>query len=124
MMGWLIFGSFFVLMLIGVPIGLSIALSSLAVFLASGIPLQLVPPNPPGGKQFVLPGGGAVLVLAGDILARGGISERIVAFAESLLGRTRGGLSIVSVLASMFISAISGSGAPPRPPSARRCCRT
>jgi C4-dicarboxylate transporter DctM subunit len=50
-------------------------------------------------------------VLAGDILARGGISERIVAFAEATIGRIRGGLSIVSVLASMFIAAISGSGA-------------
>ena len=50
-------------------------------------------------------------VLAGDILAKGGISERIVAFAESCLGKLRGGLSVVSVLASMFIAAISGSGA-------------
>lgn len=111
MMGWVIFGSFFVLMLIGVPIGLSIALSALIVFISSGIPLQLVP-------QTLLEGNNAFslvavpfFVLAGDILARGGISERIVAFAESLLGRTRGGLSIVSVLASMFIAAISGSGA-------------
>lgn len=42
---------------------------------------------------------------------RGGISERIVAFAEASLGRIRGGLSIVSTVASMFIAAISGSGA-------------
>jgi C4-dicarboxylate transporter DctM subunit len=111
MMGWLIFGSFFVLMLIGVPIGLSIALSSLAVFLASGIPLQLVPQTLLEGNNSFSLVAVPFFVLAGDILARGGISERIVAFAESLLGRTRGGLSIVSVLASMFISAISGSGA-------------
>jgi C4-dicarboxylate transporter DctM subunit len=111
MMGVLIFGSFFLLMLIGVPIGLSIALSSLAVFMASGIPLQLVPQTLLEGNNSFSLVAVPFFVLAGDILARGGISERIVAFAESLLGRTRGGLSIVSVLASMFIAAISGSGA-------------
>jgi len=111
MMGWVIFGSFFILMLIGVPIGLSIALSALVVFLASGIPLQLVPQTLLEGNNSFSLVAVPFFVLAGDILARGGISERIVAFAESLLGRTRGGLSIVSVMASMFIAAISGSGA-------------
>ena len=111
MMGILIFSTFFLLMLIGVPIGLSIALSSLAVFVASGIPLQLVPQTLLEGNNSFSLVAVPFFVLAGDILARGGISERIVAFAESLLGRTRGGLSIVSVLASMFIAAISGSGA-------------
>jgi len=108
---WVIFGSFFFLMLIGVPIGLAIALSALVVFMASGIPLQLVPQTLLEGNNSFSLVAVPFFVLAGDILARGGISERIVAFAESILGRTRGGLSIVSVLASMFISAISGSGA-------------
>ncbi len=110
-MSWVIFGSFFFLMLIGVPIGLAIALSALVVFMASGIPLQLVPQTLLEGNNSFSLVAVPFFVLAGDILARGGISERIVAFAESILGRTRGGLSIVSVLASMFISAISGSGA-------------
>jgi TRAP transporter, DctM subunit len=109
-MGWIIFGSFFLLMLIGVPIGLSIGLAALVVFLASGIPLQMVPQTLlEGNNSFALVA--VPFCLAGDILARGGISERIVAFAEATLGRIRGGLSIVSVLASMFIAAISGSGA-------------
>ncbi|MFQ3620242.1 MAG: hypothetical protein SNJ78_04755, partial [Spirochaetales bacterium] len=43
-MGYLLFGAFFVLMLLGVPIGLSIGLSALIVFISMGIPLQLVPP--------------------------------------------------------------------------------
>jgi len=111
MMGYLIFGSFFVLMLIGVPIGLSIGIAALIVFLASGIPLELVPQTLLEGNNSFSLVAVPFFVLAGDVLARGGISERIVAFAEAMLGRLRGGLSIVSVLASMFIAAISGSGA-------------
>lgn len=110
-MGWVIFGSFFLLMLIGVPIGLSIGLAALVVFMVSGIPLQMVPQTLLEGNNSFALVAVPFFVLAGDILARGGISERIVAFAEATLGRIRGGLSIVSVLASMFIAAISGSGA-------------
>ena len=111
MMGWILFGSFFVLMFIGVPIGLSIGLSSLIVFLTSGIPLQMVPQTLLEGNNSFSLVAVPFFILAGDLLARGGISERIVAFAEAALGKRKGGLSIVSVLASMFIAAISGSGA-------------
>jgi C4-dicarboxylate transporter DctM subunit len=110
-MGLLLGGSFLLLMLLGVPIGLSIGLAALASFVASGFPLEMVPQTLfEGNNSFALV---AVpfFVLAGDILAGGGISERIVAFAESGLGRIKGGLSIVSTIASMFIAAISGSGA-------------
>lgn len=111
MMGWIIFGSFFLLMLIGVPIGLSIGLASLIVFLASGFPLQMVPQTLLEGNNSFALVAVPFFILAGDLLAKGGISERIVSFAEASLGKRRGGLSIVSVLASMFIAAISGSGA-------------
>ena len=110
-MGWLLFGSFLALMLIGVPIGLSIGISALIVLMASGIPLEMVPQTLLEGNNSFALVAVPFFILAGDILARGGISERIVAFAEAMLGRLRGGLSIVSVLASMFIAAISGSGA-------------
>ena len=110
-MGYLIFGTFFLLILIGVPIGLSIGLSALVVFITSGIPLQMVPQTLLEGNNSFSLVAVPFFILAGDVLARGGISERIVAFAEACMGRLRGGLSIVSVLASMFIAAISGSGA-------------
>lgn len=110
-MGYLIFGAFFLFLLIGVPIGLAIGLSALVVFIQAGIPLQMVPQTLFEGNNSFSLVAVPFFILAGDLLARGGISERIVAFAESLLGRIRGGLSIVSVLASMFIAAISGSGA-------------
>jgi len=111
MMGYILFGAFFLLMLIGVPIGLAIGLSALTVFVGMGIPLQMVPQTLLEGNNSFALVAVPFFVLAGDILAKGGISERIVAFAEAALGRIRGGLSVVSVLASMFIAAISGSGA-------------
>lgn len=110
-MGYILFGAFFLLMLIGVPIGLAIGLSALTVFVGMGIPLQMVPQTLLEGNNSFALVAVPFFVLAGDILAKGGISERIVAFAEAALGRIRGGLSVVSVLASMFIAAISGSGA-------------
>ncbi|MST56394.1 TRAP transporter large permease [Pyramidobacter sp. SM-530-WT-4B] len=102
---------FLVLIFLGMPIGLSIGMSSLAMLFMSDLPFEMLPQMMfSGSSSFVLV---AVpfFVLAGDVLAKGGISERIVSFAEASLGRLRGGLSIVSVVASMFIAAISGSGA-------------
>ena len=110
-MGYLIFGAFFLFLIIGVPIGLSIGLAAMVAFLKAGIPLQLVPQTMFEGNNSFSLVAVPFFILAGDLLAHGGISERIVAFAEAGLGRIRGGLSIVSVLASMFIAAISGSGA-------------
>ena len=110
-MGWIIFGSFFLLLLIGVPVGLAVGLAALIIFILNGIPLQMVPQTFfEGSSSFALV---AVpfFILAGDILARGGISERILAIAEATIGRIRGGLAVVATMASMFIAAISGSGA-------------
>jgi C4-dicarboxylate transporter DctM subunit len=102
---------FLVFMLMGVPVGLAIGAAGLLVVLLSGFPLAMIPQTMFSGNESFALVAVPFFVLAGDILARGGISERIVAFAEATLGRFRGGLSIVSTTASMFIAAISGSGA-------------
>ena len=110
-MGWILGGTFALLMLLGMPIALAIGSAGLLVLLINGLPLAMLPQMMfTGNNSFALV---AVpfFILAGDILARGGISERIISFAEATLGRIRGGLSMVSIVASMFIAAISGSGA-------------
>ena len=48
-------------------------------------------------------------ILAGNIMAKGGISRRLVKFCSTLVGRFQGGLAIVAVLVSLFFGAISGS---------------
>ncbi|HOI74536.1 MAG TPA: TRAP transporter large permease [Syntrophales bacterium] len=110
-MGWILFGSFFVFLLVGVPVGLAVGLSALIIFVVSGIPLQMVPQTFFEGSSSYALVAVPFFILAGDILARGGISERILAIAEATIGRIRGGLGIVATCTSMFIAAISGSGA-------------
>lgn len=48
-------------------------------------------------------------MLAGDIMSKGGLSKRLVAFADSLVGWISGGISLVSIVACTFFAAISGS---------------
>ena len=103
-MGWVLFGSFFILLLVGVPVGLAVGLAALIIFLISGIPLQMVPQTFFEGSSSYALVAVPFFILAGDILARGGISERILAIAEATIGRVRGGLAIVATLASMFIA--------------------
>ncbi len=110
-MGWILFGSFFLFLLVGVPVGLAVGLSALIIFVVSGIPLQMVPQTFFEGSSSYALVAVPFFILAGDILARGGISERILAIAEATIGRIRGGLGIVATCTSMFIAAISGSGA-------------
>lgn len=111
MMGVLLIVLFLALLLLGVPIALSIGASSLLVLFLSEMPLEALPQTLFAGVNSFALVAVPFFVLAGDLLAQGGISERIVAFAEAMLGRIRGGLSVVSIVASMFIAAISGSGA-------------
>ncbi len=110
-MGLVLAGSFAFFLLLGVPVGLAIGVSGLLIVFLSGFPLEMIPQTMFSGNESFALVAVPFFVLAGDILARGGISERIIAFAEATLGRFRGGLSIVSTVASMFIAAISGSGA-------------
>lgn len=110
-MGTLLILLFLVMLLLGVPIALSVGASSLLVLFLSEMPLEALPQTLFAGVNSFALVAVPFFVLAGDLLAQGGISERIVAFAEAMLCRIRGGLSVVSIVASMFIAAISGSGA-------------
>jgi C4-dicarboxylate transporter DctM subunit len=110
-MGTVLIVSFLLLLIFGVPIALSIGVSALLVMVLSDMPLEALPQTLFSGVNSFSLVAVPFFVMAGDILARGGISDRIVAFAEAAMGRLRGGLSIVSIVASMFVSAISGSGA-------------
>ena len=102
-------GSFIVLMMIGVPIAYSLGLASLFGALWIDLPLDAVMIQLASGVNkfslLAIP----FFVLAGAIMAEGGMSRRLVAFAGVLVGFIRGGLSLVNILASTFFGAISGS---------------
>src|ERR1700691_2217542 len=96
---------------IGVPIAYSLALAAIAGALWIGIPLEAVMLKISDGVSKVAMLRIPFFVLAGAIMAEGGMARRLVAFANVLVGllRLRGGLSIVNILATTFMSGISGS---------------
>jgi tripartite ATP-independent transporter DctM subunit len=101
----------FACFLIGVPIAYSLALASIAGALYIGIPLEAVMLKISDGVSKVAMLTIPFFVLAGAIMAEGGMARRLVAFANVLVGfvRIRGGLSVVNVVATTFLSGISGS---------------
>jgi len=102
-----LFGCF----LIGVPISYSLGLAAIAGALWIGIPLEAVMLKISDGVSKVAMLTIPFFVLAGAIMAEGGMARRLVAFANVLIGffRVRGGLSVVNVVATTFLSGISGS---------------
>jgi C4-dicarboxylate transporter DctM subunit len=107
----LLFSSFFLLLALGVPIAISIGLTVLVVLSSNDISLLVVPQRMFAGADSFPLVAIPFFILAGDIMAKGKVSEKMVQFADSLLGFVKGGLWVVAVLASMFFAAISGSGA-------------
>src|SRR5712671_654066 len=101
----------FVCFLIGVPIAYSLALAAIAGAFWIGIPLEAVMLKISDGVSKVAMLTIPFFVLAGAIMAEGGMAKRLVAFADVLVGftRVRGGLSVVNVLATTILSGISGS---------------
>jgi C4-dicarboxylate transporter DctM subunit len=110
-MAALLFISFILLLLLGVPVAFSIALSSAAVLIKGDVPLLMIVQRMFASTDSFSLIAVPFFIFAGDLMAKGKVSKVLVEFTEALLGMIRGGLSIVSVLAGMFFAAISGSGA-------------
>ncbi len=102
-------GSFALLILIGMPVAYALGLAALIGAWWIDIPFDALIIQLAGSVDkfslLAIP----FFVLAGAIMAEGGMSRRLVAFAGVLVGFIRGGLSLVNVLASTFFGAISGS---------------
>src|SRR2546423_1245787 len=104
-------GVMFFCFAIGVPIAYSLALAAIAGAFWIGIPLEAVMLKISDGVSKVAMLTIPFFVLAGAIMAEGGMARRLVAFADVLVGftRIRGGPSVVNVLATTFLRGISGS---------------
>jgi len=111
MMAALIFGTFAFLLIIGLPIALAIGLASFIILVTQDVPLVVIAQRMFAGTDSFPLVAVPFFILAGDLLAKGKISDRLVNFAESFLGFLRGGLWVVSVVAAMFFAGITGSGA-------------
>jgi tripartite ATP-independent transporter DctM subunit len=106
---WLLLGTFITMMIIRVPIAFSLGIASLVTCLYVGIPLtplaQRMVASLDSFPLMTIP----FFVLAGHIMADGGIARRIVDFASILVGRMRGGLAMINIVASMFFGGTTGS---------------
>lgn len=101
---------FVVCLLIGVPVAFSLGAASVSYLLVSGgIPLDIIAQRMFNGLDsfpfMAIP----FFVLAGELMNSGGITKRLVNFADTLVGHMKGGLAHVNIVTSMFFAGITGS---------------
>lgn len=105
----LLVGSFFLLLILRIPVAISLTLSSIVTALYLRVSLTvLIQGMFKGVDSFALL---AVpfFIIAGEFMGKGGISKRLVGFAKVLVGNLRGGLAYVNCITSTIFGGISGS---------------
>ena len=105
----ILLGSFILLLILRTPISFALLASAILTSFYLKVPLMSVAVQMVKGihsfSLLAIP----FFILAGEIMGAGGISRRIIEFTNVLVGRVRGGLAQVNILASMFFGGISGS---------------
>ena len=101
--------SFAALLILGVPVAFSIGLASVATVLYSGMPVAIVFQKMVGGMQVFSFLAIPFFVFAGELMLYGGIADRIVRFANSLVGHVRGGLGMSNVVGCTLFGGVAGS---------------
>ncbi|OGA73295.1 MAG: C4-dicarboxylate ABC transporter permease [Betaproteobacteria bacterium RIFCSPLOWO2_12_FULL_65_14] len=111
MVGLTLFGGMLILMLLGIPIVFCIGLAAiLATFvIGEAAPLLIVPSSMFNGMDSFPLMAIPFFILAGELMNRGGIAERLVAFANSLVGHIRGGLGHATVVSNTMLAMDTGS---------------
>ncbi len=104
-----IFGSLILLLLIGVPIGLSILGGTLISMQYAGLPLSMALTRMISSSQSFLLTAIPFFTLAGILMREGGLTKRIINFCLILFGHLRGSLGHVNIVSSMIFGGISGS---------------
>lgn len=109
--GIILFAAFAVCLIVGVPVSISLGVASLCSVVFGGLSASstVIAQRIFGGLQSTSIMPIAFFVLAGNLMTKGGISRRIVNFANCLVGNVRGGMSLALVLACAFFAALSGS---------------
>ncbi|HET9232201.1 MAG TPA: TRAP transporter large permease [Vitreimonas sp.] len=105
----LLFGVFALLLICGVPIAFALATASLATVVYLGLPPVVVVQQVSAGFNKVSLLAIPLFIFTGELMLRGGISDRLIALASALVGHLRGGLGQVSVVASTLFGGVSGS---------------
>lgn len=106
---WILFGSFVGLLVLGTPIAFCLAISSLFTILYLGMPPIIVVQRLNSGISAFALLAIPFFIYAGDVMVRGGIAEKLVKLAASMVGHMRGGLGQVNIVASTMFGGVSGS---------------
>ncbi|PID75992.1 MAG: C4-dicarboxylate ABC transporter permease [Deltaproteobacteria bacterium] len=104
-----LFGTFLILLFLGVPIAVTLGASAMVTVLYMDIPPMVVFQRMAAGMNVFSLMAIPFFIYAGELMLHGGISERLVRLANALIGYIRGGLGLVNVLSSMLFGGISGS---------------
>ncbi|MEK4628172.1 TRAP transporter large permease [Solibacillus sp. FSL R7-0682] len=109
---FILFGLLIIFLLLSVPVGFALLLASLGTIVLADVEIpfsiltQVMVTANDSFPLMAIP----FFILAGVLMGRGGVSERLLNIANSFVGHYRGGFAIAAVLTAMFFSAISGSG--------------
>jgi tripartite ATP-independent transporter DctM subunit len=106
---WVLFGTFSLLLLIGVPVAFCLGIASVATVAYMGLPPVVVFQQMNSGMNAFAMMAIPFFIYAGDLMIRGGIAERLIQMAASLVGHLRGGLGQVNVVTCTLFGGISGS---------------
>ena len=101
--------TFAVCILLRFPIAFSLGLSCLAYLLVEGTPLIVIPMKMYSGIDVFVLLSITGFILAGNLMNQGGLTEKIIAFCNHLVGHVRGGLALANIAASMLFAGISGT---------------
>jgi len=105
----ILLGGFLALMFLRIPIAFALGLSSLATFFYLDIPTMVLAHRMVNGLNSFTFLAVPFFILAGQLMGEGGISDKLVRFADTLVGRMRGGLAQANIVSSSMFGGISGS---------------
>lgn len=105
-----LFGSFAIFLLLTIPIGISLGLATLlTIFYTGSLPVQFLAQGLVTSVDSFPLMAVPFFILAGEIMGKGGVSERLFNVANSIVGNRTGGFAIATIITCMFFAAISGS---------------
>src|ERR671912_2071587 len=106
---FILIGGFTVLCLLGMPVAYALGLAAIFAALWIDLPLEAVMLKVSDGTDDFALLAIPFFILAGGIMAEGGMATRLVNLARVFVGAIRGGLALVNIIASTFFSGVSGS---------------
>src|SRR6478735_1728415 len=101
--------SFLVFLVLGMPVAFAIGLSCLVTFAYEGLPFETAIQMMVSGMNVFSFLAIPFFIFSGELMLHGGIADKIVDFARSMVGHLRGGLGLANVMASTLFGGVSGS---------------